>query len=129
MIDLTLTPCYQDSDIGEIKKYFSSLFNLTCRLFTGQGESKLISDLRHELLVVEDRSAGWCPDIQISQLLRTNMQSGVVVRVGIELYGLSEITEICVSPSQNTNKRDPSGLHSSSNGSSQSEVSDLYINS
>ena len=129
MIDLTLTPCYQDSDIGEIKKYFSSLFNLTCRLFTGQGESKLISDLRHELLVVEDRSAGWCPDIQISQLLRTNMQSGVVVRVGIELYGLSEITEICVSPSVNTNKRDPSGLHSSSNGSSQSEVSDLYINS
>ena len=129
MIDLTLTPCYQDSDIGEIKKYFSSLFNLTCRLFTGQGESKLISDLRHELLVVEDRSAGWCPDIQISQLLRTNMQSGVVVRVGIELYGLSEITEISVSPSVNTNKRDPSGLHSSSNGSSQSEVSDLYINS
>ena len=60
--------------------------------------------------------------MQISQQLRTNMQAGVVVRVGIELYGLSEITEICVSPNLNTNKRDLSCVPASIDGSSQSEV-------
>ena len=44
------------------------------RMFHGQGDSKQFSDLKQELLDVEDRSQAWCPDIKIYQKLRSNLQ-------------------------------------------------------
>ena len=39
----------------------------------GGGERRW-SELRHELLGVEERTSGWLPNIQLAKLMRTNMQ-------------------------------------------------------
>ena len=40
------------------------------------GGDRRWSELRHDLLSVEERSSGWLPDIQLTRLMRTNMQVG-----------------------------------------------------
>ena len=41
------------------------------------GGDRRWSELRTDLLAVEERTPGWLPDIQLAALLRTNMQVGV----------------------------------------------------
>ena len=38
------------------------------------GGDRRWSELRHDLLAVEERTSGWLPDIQLATLMRTNMQ-------------------------------------------------------
>ena len=42
------------------------------------GGDRRWSELRTDLLAVDERTPGWLPDIQLAALLRTNMQVGVV---------------------------------------------------
>ena len=52
------------------------LFRIRYRMFSDsdEGGDRSWSELRHDLLAVEERTSGWLPDIQLATLMRTNMQ-------------------------------------------------------
>ena len=56
-----------------------SVVRIRYRMFSdsdeGGGDRKW-SELRTDLLAVEERTPGWLPDIQLAALLRSNMQVG-----------------------------------------------------
>ena len=47
------------------------------------GGDRRWSELRTDLLAVDERTPGWLPDIKLAALLRTNMQVGVQSMQGI----------------------------------------------
>ena len=53
------------------------MFRIRYRMFSDSDEGggdRSWSELRHDLLAVEERTSGWLPDIQLATLMRTNMQ-------------------------------------------------------
>ena len=55
----------------------TSVIRIRYRMFSDSDEGggdRSWSELRHDLLAVEERTSGWLPDIQLATLMRTNMQ-------------------------------------------------------
>ena len=78
-----------ETDDGLCCAFFTSnlsVVRIRYRMFSdsdeGGGDRKW-SELRTDLLAVDERTPGWLPDIKLAALLRTNMQVGVQSMQGI----------------------------------------------
>ena len=50
------------------------LAKIKYRFFTGEGEAKLFSETRQEMMGSEESHSVWLPDLQLTNLFRANLQ-------------------------------------------------------
>lgn len=77
----TPTPCSPgESQMWSYLTFNLSVVRIRYRMFSDSDEGggdRRWSELRTDLLAVEERTPGWLPDIQLAVLMRTNMPVGV----------------------------------------------------